>query len=428
MERFEAGSPAWEAHVRTRRREVAPPEVRATVAEIIAAVRARGDEALCELTRRFDGCTLTPAHLRVTQEELAAVPNDPTLEAAVRTAITHVRAFHERQRRREWQWSDAPGGAVGEIVRPVSRAGVYVPGGTAPLLSTVIMTVVPAQVAGVEQICVVTPPGPDGHVNSGILAACRACGVEEIYRVGGAQAIAALAFGTATIPAVEVIAGPGNRYVTEAKRQVFGYVGVDLLAGPSESMIVMDDTAEPALVAIDLLSQAEHHDSTTYLVGLSGLAIDRVETHLYALVENRLRSASLRQAVQQRLFAVHVRSLEHAAEVVNAIAPEHLQIITRDNETILQHVRNAGAIFLGPWAPVPLGDFVAGPSHVLPTGGAARFASGLGTDTFLKRIAIMACTAAQFAPLAPVIATFGDAEQLPAHALTATMRTPLLPG
>lgn len=422
MQRVEAGSAAWAALVAQRRRELAPPELRAAVADIIAAVRDRGDAALCEFSQRFDRCTLSPAQLRVTPGELAAAPLDAQLERALHMTIEHVRAFHERQHRSAWQAANPAGGSVGEIVRPVARAGVYVPGGTAPLLSTVVMTVVPAQVAGVQDICVATPPAPDGSVNAGILAACRACGITEVYRVGGAHAIAALAFGTQHIAPVDVIAGPGNRYVTEAKRQVFGYVGIDLLAGPSESMIIMDDSAEPAHVAVDLLSQAEHHGSATYLVGLSGLALDRVETHIFALLESALRDEELRRAVQERVVAIHARSPEQAADVANAIAPEHLQIITRDNHAVLQHVRNAGAIFLGPWAPVPLGDFVAGPSHVLPTNGAARYMSGLSTDTFMKRMAVMECTAESFARMAPAITAFGRAEQLPAHALTATLR------
>jgi len=422
MQRVEAGSTSWAELVARRRHELAPPELRAAVAEIIAAVRAGGDAAVCELTARYDGCELAPLQLRVSREEIAAAPLDAELERALHMAIDHVRSFHERQRRGAWQAANPAGGRVGEIVRPVARAGVYVPGGTAPLLSTVIMTVVPAQVAGVEEICVATPPGPDGAVNAGILAACRACGISEIYRIGGAQAIAALAFGTQSVTPVDVIAGPGNRFVTEAKRQVFGYVGIDLLAGPSESMIIMDDSAEPAHVAADLLSQAEHHGSATYLVGLSGLAIDCVETHLYALLETLLRDTALRQAVQERLVAVHVSSPEQAAEVANAIAPEHLQIIARDHGAVLAHVRNAGAVFLGPWAPVPLGDFVAGPSHVLPTNGAARYMSGLSTDVFVKRIAVIECTQESFARMAPAIEVFGRAEQLPAHALTATLR------
>ncbi len=421
MQRLEAGSPAFAALVQ-QQRELAPPELRATVADIIAAVRTRGDAALCELTHTLDRCTLTPERLRVAPDELAALSLDAELDAALRLAMANVRAFHEQHMRRAWRDTNPCGGSVGEVFRPVARAGVYVPGGTAPLLSTVLMTVIPAQVAGVHEICVATPPGPGGAVNPGILAACRACGITEIYRVGGAQAIAALAFGTAAIQPVDVIAGPGNRYVTEAKRQVFGYVGIDLLAGPSESMIILDDSAEPALAAIDILSQAEHHESATYLVGLSGLALDRVEAHIYALLETTLRDEHLRRAVHERLVAVHAASPAQAADVANAIAPEHLQIITRDNEGVLQHVRNAGAVFLGPWAPVPLGDFAAGPSHVLPTAGAARCMSGLGTDVFLKRMAVMECTRESFARMAPAIEAFGRAEQLPAHALTATMR------
>ncbi|MCX7004537.1 MAG: histidinol dehydrogenase [bacterium] len=421
MQHLQAFIAEFDALLARRRAAMTTPDVRATVAEIIARVRADGDAALCALTERFDGCALTPTQLRVAPAE-AAPPSEPALQRAIAQASANIRFFHEQQLRPAWSALNPDGGRVGEMFRPVERAGVYVPGGTAPLISTVLMTVIPAQVAGVTHICVATPPDRNGQINPGILAACHACGITEIYRVGGAQAIAALAFGTATIPRVDVIAGPGNKYVTEAKRQVFGHVGVDLLAGPSESMIIIDNTANPAWVAADILSQAEHLDSATYIVSVPEMIMDRVEAHIYALLSERGASSALKKAVADRMVCIHVQSLDAAADVANLIAPEHLQIITEDNPRVLARLRNAGAVFLGPHAPVPLGDFVAGPSHVLPTGCAARFSSGLSTDVFRKRISVMECDAAAFARMADAIVAFGTAEQLPAHAHTATIR------
>ncbi len=423
MRHLQAFIAEFDALLARRRADMTTPDVRTTVADIIAQVRAGGDAALCALTERFDGCALTPAQLRVAPTEAAAA-SEPALQRAIAQASANIRFFHEKQMRPEWSALNPDGGRVGEMFRPVECAGVYVPGGTAPLISTVLMTVIPAQVAGVARICVATPPGRDGRVNPGILAACQACGITEIYPVGGAQAIAALAFGTATIPRVDVIAGPGNKYVTEAKRQVFGHVGIDLLAGPSESMIIIDNTANPAWVAADILSQAEHLDSATYLVAVPEMIMDQVEAHLYALLSERRADSTLKKAVAERMVCIHVQSLDAAADVANLIAPEHLQIITEDNPRVLARLRNAGAVFLGPHAPVPLGDFVAGPSHVLPTGCAARFSSGLSTDVFRKRMGVMECDAAAFARMADAIAAFGTAEQLPGHAHTATIRRP----
>ena len=422
MKHIEAWSCEFTGMVARRRTEAADPAVRSAVAAILEDVRREGDAALCRLTNKFDHYALAPGAIRLADAERESMVRGD-VETAIATAIGNIRFFHEHQMRQEWHRKSPSGGRVGEVFRPVDRAGIYVPGGTAPLLSTVLMAVIPAQVAGVAEICVATPPGRDGKVNAGILAACRACGIAEIYRIGGAQAIAALAYGSASVKPVDVIAGPGNAYVTEAKRQVFGTVGIDLLAGPSESMVIIDDSADPALVAADILSQAEHHGSATYLVSVPGMIVDQVEAHIHALLSTTFKDAAgLAAAVGERLVAVHANSVEAAAEVANAIAPEHLQIMTRDNAAVLRHVRHAGAVFLGPYAPVPLGDFVAGPSHVLPTGGAARFMSGLSTDVFRKRIAVMEETKESFGRLAPAIEAFGTAEQLPAHAHTAAVR------
>jgi len=284
------------------------------------------------------------------------------------------------------------------------------------------MTVIPAQVAGVKEICIATPPDSYGDVNRGILAACKACGVSEIYRVGGAQAIAALAFGTNSVKPVDVIAGPGNKYVTEAKRQVYGFVGVDLIAGPSESLIIVDDSAVPEYVAADILSQAEHLDSSTYLVSVSKSFTEKVVSAINKFLKSEFQDNKIYEAVDSRLFAVNVESLDDAAKISNLIAPEHLQIITKKNAAVLKNILHAGAVFLGNYSPVPLGDFVAGPSHVLPTGGSARYMCGLSTDVFVKRMAVMECSKKSFAGMADSIVEFGKTEKLPAHEFTAKIR------
>jgi len=386
------------------------------VRAILDDVRMRGDAAVVEYTEKFDRVMILPEAMRVS--ECAGVTVSAACEKALQQAVRNIRAYHEKQKRKEWRATSPDGVETGEIVRAVERAGMYVPGGTAPLLSTVLMTVIPAQVAGVKSICVVTPPGRDGEINAGIRKACEICGIDEIYKIGGAQAIAALAFGTATVPKVDVIAGPGNQYVTEAKRQVFGFAGIDLLAGPSESLIICDETANPAWVAADLVSQAEHYHSTTYIVALQGMMADRVEAHAYAMAEDD----KLREALNNHCIAVHVRSREEAVHVANEIAPEHLQIMTDDPDELCAGIRHAGAIFLGEYAPVPAGDFVFGPSHVLPTGAAARFMSGLSTDVFTKRIGVMKAHAQSFNQIAEAIEAIGITEGLPAHAQTGTIR------
>jgi len=421
MKRVESCLPECEALINERRRDIAPPELRSAVAGIVQAVRSRGDAALCEYTSTFDKVALKPAQIRLSDDEWD-VAIEPGLEKALKKAIASVRAYHEQQKRPDWFAQRDDGGYVGEVYRPVDRAGLYVPAGTAPLVSTVVMTVVPAQVAGVREICVASPPRADGKVNPGILAACRLCGITEIYRMGGAQAVAALAFGTKSVRRVDVIAGPGNAYVTEAKRQVYGYVGIDLIAGPSESLIIADASADPAYVAADILSQAEHHGSSTYLVCDSGLLLDRVEAHIATLLSTTLADAELKKAVAGRLVAIHVKSLDEAADVANLIAPEHLQIMTGDDAAVLKRIRHAGAVFLGAYSPVPLGDFVAGPSHVLPTGATARYMSGLSTEVFRKRMSVMNFSAEGFADVAEAIETIARYEELPAHEHAAAVR------
>jgi len=274
----------------------------------------------------------------------------------------------------------------------------------------------------VEEICVVTPPDENGNVNPGILAACKICGVKEIYRLGSAWAIAALTFGTNSVKKVDVIAGPGNRYVTEAKRQLYGYVGIDLIAGPSESLIIADDSANLKWVAADILSQAEHAGSATFLVSDSPAVLDLIEDEINNLLETVLTADSLKKSVADNLTAVLVDSICDAAEVANRIAPEHLQIITKENDNILAKIRNAGAIFLGNYSPVPLGDFCAGPSHVLPTACAATFMSGLSTDTFIKRMGVINYSKESFNKINKTMQIIAEKEQLPAHKFTARVR------
>ena len=268
-----------------------------------------------------------------------------------------------------------------------------------------------------------TSSGSDPSSITIILAACKACGVTEIYRGHGPSLIAAMAFGTDTIKKVDVIAGPGSAAVTETKRQVYGYVALDLVAGPSESMIVIDDGSDPELVAADIISQAEHHGSSTYIVSLSGLTLDRVDAHISSLLTTRFTDESICTSASQNLTGIHAKSLQEAVKVIDLIAPEHLQLVTEHNDELLAQLNHAGAVFLGPYAPVPLGDFIAGPSHVLPTGGTARYMSGLSTDVFIKRMSIMSCSHESFGRMAESLATFGRAEQLPAHEYTAQVRT-----
>lgn len=404
-----------------RNDDIAPDDLRTTVTEIISNVKKNGDQALCEYTKKFDGCDLTPEKIRLSENEINVDCENELIDALIQAA-SNIRRYHEKQKRKEWFTEDEDGAKLGEIVRPVKRAGLYVPAGTAPLVSTVLMTVIPAQVAGVEEICVVTPPDKNGNVNSGILAACKICGVKEIYRIGSAWAVAALAFGTNSIKKVDVIAGPGNKFVTEAKRQLYGYVGIDLIAGPSESLIIADATANPKWVAADILSQAEHAGSETFLVSNSEKVLDAIENEIYNLLATTLTANSLKEAVDKRLTAIIVNELADAAEVSNKIAPEHLQIITEDNEKILAKIRNAGAIFLGNFSPVPLGDFCAGPSHVLPTAGAAAFMSGLSTDTFIKRMGVINFSKKAFDKINKTMQTIAEKEQLPAHKFTAEVR------
>ena len=394
------------------------------VAAVIADVRRRGDAALVEYTARFDGVTLAPAELRVDEGALraSAARVDADVLAALRAAIKNVRAFHEQERRAAWQIETDDGSLVGQRFTPVERAGLYVPGGTAAYPSSVVMNVVPAQVAGVERIVVVTPPRTLAATPV-VAAALVELGVTEIYQVGGAQAVAALAYGTATVPRVDKITGPGNRYVAAAKKLVFGTVGIDSIAGPSEVVIVADDTARPAHVAADLLAQAEHgEDASAVLITPSERLASEVAREVAQQTETLPRRAVVAASLADFGAIIVVDDLDEACALVNELAPEHLELVTADDDAAAARVRHAGAIFFGAHTPEALGDYLAGPNHVLPTGGAARFSSALGVHDFLRHTTLLRYTRAGLERAAPMIAALARAEGLDAHARSALIR------
>ena len=399
-------------------------DVSRAVREIIAHVRAEGDAALIELAARFDRASLTLATLRVSAEEIdAAVRGTETkLRDALAFAAARIEAYHRRQLPEDASFTDATGATLGWCWRPLSSVGLYVPGGTASYPSSVLMNAVPARVAGVERVVMVTPP-TDGAVNPLTLVAAKIAGVTEIYRVGGAQAIAALCFGTASIKPVDKIVGPGNAYVAAAKREVFGRVGIDSIAGPSEILIVADGANDPAWIAADLLSQAEHDASSQCILITDNAAFAdavaaEVERQLAALPRRAIAGPSWRD----HGAIVVVRALADAAALVDAIAPEHLEIATENPRAFFERVRHAGAAFLGRHTPEAIGDYVAGPNHVLPTSRTARFSSGLSTLDFLKRTSVLSCDAEALGVLGPPAIALAEAEGLSAHGRSIAIR------
>lgn len=400
------------------------PEVDAVVAEIIADIRDRGDAALIELTGKFDRLQLAPETLAFSAAEIDAAEAEVSTEtrAALALAAQRIRAYHERQLPHDESWTDATGARLGWRWSAVSAAGLYVPGGLASYPSSVLMNAIPASVAGVERL-VVTVPTPDGVVNPSVLYAARLAGVDKIYRVGGAQAIAALAYGTETIAPVDKITGPGNAYVAAAKRRVFGRVGIDMIAGPSEILVIADQTADPDWIAVDLLSQAEHDQSAQSILVTDndalGQAVARaVENQLAALMRRDIAGPSWRDYGA----IITTRDLVEAAEVSNRIAPEHLEIMTADPEAILPRIRHAGAIFLGPWTPEAIGDYVGGPNHVLPTARSARFSSGLSVLDFMKRTTMAQMTPDALRAIGPAAERLAQSESLEAHGLSVRAR------
>lgn len=397
----------------------------ARVADIIADVRGRGDEAIFAYAKRFDHACLTKENLRVSDAEIreAYEAVDGDLLRVIRRSLQNIREYHEKQRQNSWFDSTPKGTMLGQKVTPMSAVGVYVPGGKAAYPSSVLMNIIPAKVAGVERIIMTTPCGADGRVNPLVLAAAREAGADEIYKTGGAQAIAAMAFGTESIPRVDKIVGPGNIYVALAKKAVFGYVNIDSVAGPSEILVLADETANPRYVAADLLSQAEHDElASAILVTDSADLARRVNDE----VEGFLTKLSRRDIIEKSLdsfgYLLVADSMEDAVETANAIASEHLEIVTKNPFEVLTKIKNAGAIFLGEYSCEPLGDYFAGPNHVLPTNGTAKFFSPLSVDDFVKKSSIIYYSREALEPVHRDIITFAESEHLTAHANSIAVR------
>lgn len=400
------------------------PDVDAIVAEIIADVRARGDIAVIELTARFDRLQLTPETLAIQSEEIEQAIDEvsPKDRAALELAADRIRAYHIRQMPEDASWTDAAGATLGWRWTPVSAAGLYVPGGLASYPSSVLMNAIPAKVAGVGRLAI-TVPTPDGVINPLVLMAAHLAGVHEIYRVGGAQAIAALAYGTETIPAVDKITGPGNAFVAAAKRRVFGKVGIDMIAGPSEILVIADKDNDPDWIALDLLSQAEHDESAQSLLitddaGFGRAVATAVNKRLKTLERRTIAGASWRD----NGAVIVVRDLDEAAELSNRIAPEHLELCVADPKALSLKTIHAGAIFLGQWTPEAIGDYVGGPNHVLPTARSARFSSGLSVMDFLKRTTMAQMTPAALRAIGPSAERLATSEGLQAHGLSVRAR------
>ena len=395
------------------------------VKEIVANVRAQGDEALFAYTARFDKAILTPETLRVTKTEIAAAYEkaDGKWIDAMREAAKRITAFHEKQKQKTWLDIE-DGIQLGQLIRPLQSVGVYVPGGTAAYPSSVLMNVLPARVAGVKKIVMVTPPGPDGFVSYPLtLVAADIAGVDEIYKVGGAQAVAALAFGTQTLPKVDKIVGPGNIYVANAKREVFGHVGIDMVAGPSEVLVIADESANPAFVAADLLSQAEHDALAAVVLVTPSPNLAKAVNHELNKQTQVLGRKEIAEASLLRYGTIVVtRDLKEAAEVANAVAPEHLELCVQDPYALLPLIHNAGAIFMGHYSPEPLGDYYAGPNHVLPTSGTARFFSPLSVDDFIKKSSLIYYTKEELHKAAKDIILLARQEGLDAHARAVAIR------
>jgi histidinol dehydrogenase len=417
------------ADLLTMKREDAP-EVGEVVARIIADVRARGDAAVIELTERFDRVTLTPDRLAISRAEIdaaiAAVPDDE--RAALDLAAGRIRDYHDRQMPKDESWTDPAGATLGWRWGPVSAAGLYVPGGLASYPSSVLMNAIPAKVAGVGRL-VVTVPTPDGVINPLVLLACRIAGVDEIYRIGGAQAVAALAYGTATIRPVDKVTGPGNAFVAAAKRQVFGKVGIDMIAGPSEILVIADADNDPDWIALDLLSQAEHDESAQSILITTDADFGRavagaVEERLQTLDRRAIAGASWRDFGA----VITVRDLDEAAALSDRIAPEHLELCVADPDALLPRITHAGAVFLGKWTPEAIGDYVGGPNHVLPTARSARFSSGLSVMDFLKRTTVSKMTPGALAAIGPAAERLAISESLQAHGLSVRARLDRLNG
>ena len=403
-------------------------DVSTLVSEVLLDVRTRGDAAVLEYTQKFDAARIKASDMRVAHEALKAAVSSiaPQDRKAIRQAVAMVKDFHKKTLPKAWKAKNAQGGIVGERFYPIQRVGLYVPGGNVPLVSSVIMSAVLAKLVKCPQIVVCTPPDSDGNIAPGMLAALAMVGVEEVYKVGGVQAIGAMAYGTKTIPAVDKIYGPGNAFVMEAKRQVLGTVGIDLLPGPSEVMVIADGGAKPAHVAADLLAQAEHGSGKEiiYFATTSKTLLAKVEKEIAKQMPVLRHAEKCAKILKDRCLAVTCKSLEQAAEVANYIAPEHLELQVADKaiEPLSKQITTAGAILQGYMTPTVIGDFTAGPSHTLPTGRAGRFFSGLQATDFMRRSSTVRYDAKSLAAAAPVVETFARLEQLDAHGNSLTVR------
>jgi histidinol dehydrogenase len=402
-------------------------EIERRTRAILDDVRARRDDAVLEFTERFDGAKFRAEQLAVTQAELmaASLKADESLRAAVAEAEKNIAGFARKSLRRNWQTKNSHGAAVGEKFDPFQRVGVYIPGGTAPLVSTALMTVTLAKVAGCKEIVVCTPCGKDGGINPALLFAARTAGATEIYRVGGAQAIAAMAYGTNTIRRVQKVFGPGNAYVVTAKRLLVGYVSIDLLPGPSELLVLADDTANPKFAAADLLAQAEHGSGheRVWLVTTSAKILKAVEREVARQLPKLARREFIQRVLDDNVWLIQVKSLGDGVTLANQLAPEHCEVMTRNPRKVSAGILTAGAIFLGAWSPTVLGDYVAGPSHTLPTGGAGASFAGLTVDQFQRRTSVVEYTRASLKKALPAVKKFAELEGLGAHGKSAEIRT-----
>ncbi|WP_195478326.1 histidinol dehydrogenase [Ruminococcus sp. D55t1_190419_H1] len=397
----------------------------AAVADILANVKEKGDEALFSYTKEFDKVEVTPETIRVTEEEIeeAYKAVDASLLEVIRKALVNIRSYHEKQRQNSWFTSTENGTMLGQKVTPLNRVGVYVPGGKAVYPSSVLMNIVPAKVAGVPHIVMTTPPGKDGKVNPSTLVAAKEAGADEIYKVGGAQAIGALAYGTASIPKVDKIVGPGNIFVALAKKAVYGHVSIDSIAGPSEILVLADETANAHYVAADLLSQAEHDEmASAILITTSTELAQNVEKEIEGYLKVLSRKEIIEKSLENFGYILIAEDMDEAIEAANEIASEHMEIVTKNAFEVMMKVRNAGAIFIGEYSSEPLGDYFAGPNHVLPTNGTAKFFSALSVDDFIKKSSIVYYSRTALQEIHKDIIQFASSEQLTAHANSIAVR------
>lgn len=400
-------------------------EYESRVAEMIAEVREKKDEAVFRYTKQFDEAIVTSDNIKVTDEEIqkAYEQVDETLLAVIRKAKENIRIYHEKQKQYSWFDSDESGILLGQKVTPLEKVGVYVPGGKAVYPSSVLMNVIPAKTAGVKRIIMCTPPSKDGSVYASTLVAAKEAGVDEIYKAGGAQAVAAMAFGTESIPKVDKIVGPGNIYVALAKKAVFGYVSIDSIAGPSEILVLADETANPRFAAADLLSQAEHDElASAILITTSKTLAEKVQEEVDKFTKTLSRKEIILKSLENYGYILVADSMEEAISAANDIASEHLEIMTKNPYEVMTKIRNAGAIFIGEYSSEPLGDYFAGPNHVLPTNGTAKFFSPLGVDDFIKKSSIISYSKEALKDVCPDIVQFAECEKLTAHANSIRVR------